>query len=252
MLGGHSHELNQMKVQSTWVVNSGEWWKSYSRIDLDYDPETGKAIVLTAKQVWLQQANPKSDRQVAQEIARWERSLGAEFHTPLGYTASGLQQPAGVHNFIVDCWLAMDSRADIALSNYGGFRQDIPAGPITREIIVGVMPFTNSLFRLTLTGDRLLAYLPKDGSIGMAGLRWQAGKFIVAKTGQPIDPQATYRVLINDYMYNTSPVLQGADPKPERVYEDWRQPVYDWLASHPSSKDKPLDALVDLQPRITP
>jgi len=252
MLGGHSHELGQIKVQNTWVVNSGEWWRGYSRIDLDYDPETGKAIVLAAKQVWLQQANPRSDRRVAQEIARWHRSMQAEFRVPMGYTASGLQRSAGLYNFVLDCWLAMDSRADIALSNYGSLRQDIPPGPITKETFVGVMPFTNSLLRLTLTGDQLLTYLPKDGSIGMAGLRWQGGKFIVAKTGEQVDPQATYRVLINDYMYNTNRMLQVADPKPERVYEDWRQPVYDWLASHPSSKDKPLETLVDLRPRNVP
>lgn len=252
MLGGHSHELGQIKVQNTWVVNSGEWWKGYSRIDLDYDPETGKAVVLVAKQVWLQQADAMSNARVAREIARWQRSMEAEFRVPIGYTAKGLQRPAGVYNFILDCWLEMDSRADIALSNYGSFRQDIPPGPITKETIVGVMPFTNSLLRLTLRGDALLAYLPKDGSIGMAGLRCEGGRFIVAKTGQPIDPQATYRVLINDYMYNTSPLLQEADPKPERVYEDWRQPVHDWFAAHPSSESNPLDALVDVKPRTIP
>jgi len=252
LLGGHSHELGQYKVKNTWVVNSGEWWQGYSRIDLDYNPETGKTVVLTAKQVWLQQAAPEADKDVAQGIARWRSSMEAEFQVPIGYTARGLQRPVGVYNFILDSWLTMDTRADIALSNYGGFRQDIPSGAVTRATIYGVMPFSNSLFRLTLTGDQLLKYLPEGDNIGLAGLRWQSTKFIVAKTGMPIDPKATYRVIVNSYMYDTSPVLQAADPKPERVYEDWRQPVFDWLTSHPTDKAKPLESLVDLQARSAP
>jgi 2',3'-cyclic-nucleotide 2'-phosphodiesterase (5'-nucleotidase family) len=144
----------------------------------------------------------------------------------------------------------MDSKAEIALTNYGSLRQDIPPGSITRATITGVMPFSDSLLRVNLTGNQLLEYLPKDGSIGLAGLSLRAGQYVVAKTGQPVDHEATYRVLVNDYMYNTSPVLQAADPKPEQVYADWRQPVYDWLVLHPSSEERPVEELVDSQPRV--
>ncbi len=252
MLGGHSHEFGQIKVQNTWVVNSGEWWDGYSRIDLDYDPETGKAVVLTAKQVWLQQAAPQSDEGVASEIARWQQLLPQKLQEPIGYTASGLERPVAVYNLVVDCWLAMDGKAEIALTNYGSLRQDIPPGSITRATITGVMPFSDSLLRVRLTGSQLLDYLPEDGSIGMAGLSLRGGEFIVASTGRAVDPQTTYRVLVNDYMYNTGPVLQAADPKPEEVYADWRRPVYEWLLLHPSSEGDPLEGLVDIKPRVVP
>lgn len=252
MLGGHSHEFGQIKVKDTWVVNSGEWWDGYSRIDLDYDPETGKTVVLTAKQVWLQQAAPESDEAVAREIDRWRALLPQKVQEPIGYTATGLQRPVAAYNFVVDCWLAMDGKAEIALTNHGSLRQDIPPGSITRATITGLMPFSNSLLRITLSGSQLLEYLPEDGAIGMAGLSLRGGECIMAGTGRPVEPQMTYRVLINDYMYETCPALQAADPKPEEVYTDWRQPVYEWLLLHPSSEGDPLENLVDVKPRVVP
>jgi len=252
MIGGHSHELDQMKVGDTWVINTGEWWKSYSRINLDYNPRTGKIVVLAANQVWLQQDKAPADRAVKAEIGRWKARLDKEYNTPIGYTAAGLKRPDGIYNFITDCWLAQDPDADFALCNNGGLRQDIAPGPITRATIFGVMPFNNALVRVKLTGAQLLAYLPQDGGfIGMAGLQYRGGQYLL-KTGKPLDPAATYRILMNDYMYNSDAALKAADPTPFFVSPDWREPVNNWLVAHPTSMDKPLDGLVDLQPRVVP
>lgn len=252
MLGGHSHELGQMKIGNTWVICTGEWWKSYSRINLDYNPATDKTVVLSANQVWLQQGKARADKAVKAEIDRWRARLDKEYNTPIAYTVAGLKRPHGVYNFITDCTLAQDPQADIALCNDGGLRQDIAPGPIAKSTIIGVMPFKNKLVRVTLTGAQLLAHLPKDGSfIGMAGLRCQGGQYLT-KDGAPLDPAATYRVLMSDYMYSRSAILKAADPQPVVTASDWRQPIYDWLAAHPTSRDKPLDELVDVQPRIVP
>ncbi|MHB0939408.1 MAG: bifunctional metallophosphatase/5'-nucleotidase [Armatimonadota bacterium] len=252
MLGGHSHELGQVKIGNTWVVNTGEWWKSYSRVNLDYNPATGNTVVLSANQVWLQQGKARADKTVKAEIDRWKARLDREYNSPIGYTAAGLKRPEAMYNFATDCWLAMDPQADIALCNGGGLRQDIAPGPISKSTIIGVMPFTNKLVRVKLTGAQLLAYLPQGGGfIGMAGLRCKGGQYFL-KDGKPIDPAAAYRVVMNDYMYNSSAALKAADPQPVITADDWRQPIYDWLAAHPTSKDKPLDGLVDAQPRIVP
>lgn len=252
MLGGHSHELDQMKVGNTWVVNTGQWWDSYSRVNLDYDPANGKTTVLSASQVWLQQNKARADRKVQAEIDRWKARLDKEYNSPIGYTAAGLKRPDAIYNFATDCWLAMDPQADIALCNGGGLRQDIAPGPITKSIIIGVMPFTNGMMRVKLTGAQLLASLPQGGGfIGMAGLRCTGGQYFV-KDSKLVDPAATYHVLMNDYMYNSSANLKAADPQPVLTTPDWRQPIYDWLAAHPTGKDKPLDTLMDAQPRIVP
>ena len=249
MLGGHSHEFDQRMVGHTWVVNSGEWWRGYSRIDLDYREKTGVTTVLAAKQVWLLQDHPAADAAVAAVIAGWKARLSSEYATVIGYTARGLARPDALFNFVGDCTLAMHPDADVALTNDGGLRQDIPAGPLTKATVIGVMPFTNALSRLTLTGAQLLDYLPKGGFIGLAGLRRVGAQYLVANTGKPIDPTARYTVLMNSFMYDTSPLLQQADPHPQQAAGDWRQPVLDWLAKHPTSKEHPLEELLDAKPR---
>ncbi|HEY3378480.1 MAG TPA: metallophosphatase, partial [Armatimonadota bacterium] len=125
MLGGHSHELDQLKEGKTWVVNSGEQWDAYSRIDLDYDQDSGKTVVLRAAQVWLQQTKPEANSAVAQAIARWQKTLDVEYGKIVGYTATGLARQDGIYNFVDDCTLAMDPLADVALTNDGSMRQDI-------------------------------------------------------------------------------------------------------------------------------
>lgn len=243
MMGGHSHEFDQRKEGNTWVVNSGEHWDGYSRLDLDYDKDSGKTVVLRAAQVWLQQSKPEVDAAVAKAIAGWQDKLAAEFNTVIGYTTTGLTERDALFNLVDDSMLAMDPTADIALMNDGGIRQDIPAGPITKGTIVGVLPFSDSIYRLTLSRQQLLDYLPA-GYIGMAGLRRAGGKFLLQKTGQPLDPAATYHVLLNNFMYDTSATLKASDPKPVTVWSDWRQPIYDWLAKHPSRKDTPLEGML--------
>jgi len=251
MLGGHSHELGELKVGDTWIVNSGEWWRAYSRIDLDYDPPSGKTVVLAARQVWLQQRAPMADAVVKKEIADWNGRLQSEFALPIGYTATGLTRPSGVYNFITDCWFTADPHADLVLSNNNGFRQDIPAGTITKATIHGVMPFENGLLRVKLTGEQLLAYLPQNGDfIGMSGLRRKAGQYVLLKTGQPLIPTAHYAVLMNSYMYAMSPLLTAADPTPTQVFGDWRQPVLAWLAEYQTSRKVPLEIFADQKARV--
>jgi 2',3'-cyclic-nucleotide 2'-phosphodiesterase (5'-nucleotidase family) len=250
MLGGHDHELTQTKVKNTWVVNNGLWWDSYSRIDLDWNAKTGKATVLVAKQVWLQQENTNADKAVADIIKRWRARFSDEYETVLGYTTRGLMRQDGIYNFINDITLAMTPDADVALTNNGGLRSDIPSGKITKATIISVMPFNNALTRINITGAQLLEYLPQGEFIGIAGLRYDGKQYLSMKTGKPVEPAASYTVLLNSFMYATSDLLKQADPKPQQAYADWRQPVFAWLAKHPTSKEQPLDALVDITPRI--
>lgn len=249
MLGAHSHEFGQMKVGNTWLVNSGQWWQGYSRIDLDFNPQNGRTVVLDTKQAWLQGEKPAADPDVQAEVSRWTRRIQAEYGQSLGYTATGLKRPWAAGNFVVDSWLAVHA-ADVALCNQGGVRQDIPAGEITKLTLIGLLPFDNALLRIKLTGAQLSAYNPAPESLLYGGVRRQGDTLIDLKNGQPVEAGKTYRVLINTFLYNTSAALKAADPKPEVVDAHWRNPVIAWLEKNPTSKEKPLETLVDAKARV--
>jgi 2',3'-cyclic-nucleotide 2'-phosphodiesterase (5'-nucleotidase family) len=255
MLGGHSHELAQAREPNsgTWIVNSGEWWRAYSRIDLNYDPSSGSTSLQSSRQVWLRQKKAESDPKLAKLVSRWQAKLDADpaFGRPLGYLASRLDLFWPVSNFVCDAWLEMDPESDIVLNNNGALRQNLEPGPLTRGALVGLLPFNNSMLRLRLSGQQILDRLPRgQGLIGMAGLARQAGSYILSKTKLALDPKASYHVLMNNYMVDTDPALQKADPKPVMVVKDWRDPIEQWLLKHPSSQAQPLEKILDSSPRL--
>jgi 2',3'-cyclic-nucleotide 2'-phosphodiesterase (5'-nucleotidase family) len=250
MLGGHSHELGQGKVQGyeTWVVNSGEFWRSYSRVDLDTNPKNGKTTVLSSKQVWLQTKNPPRDEALAELIAGWDRKLDKSLLDSLGYTATGLKLFWPLSNLICDAWLQSDSKAQIALVNRGALRQSIEPGVVRKKDVFGLIPFNDKIYRIKISGKLLKEYLAKE-ELGMAGIYKKGEAYHLSKGGALPDDLKTYQVLVNNFMYNVSKKLKEADPSPETVWENWREPVEEWLKKKRSGPSRPLETLLDLSPR---
>ncbi len=114
-----------------------------------------------------------------------------------------------------------DQGIDIAIQNGGGLRASIDDGPITMGEVFTVLPFQNTLATFQLTGADVIAALEngvsrvEDGAgrfPQVAGMRysWDAsaepGSRIVSveiETADgfvPIDPEAVYGVVSNNYM----------------------------------------------------
>jgi 5'-nucleotidase/UDP-sugar diphosphatase len=114
---------------------------------------------------------------------------------------------------------------DIALQNAGGVRTDLSAGNVTVGNIFTVLPFRNTLVRLTMTGaevkqtleDAITFVLASAGNTGAypyaANLRWTVDLNAAANsrfsnlefrngTGAwvPLSPTTTYRVITNDFL----------------------------------------------------
>ncbi len=132
--------------------------------------------------------------------------------------------------------------ADIALINGGGVRTDMAVGPVSVKDVHAILPFKNTLVRLTLTGAQLKAVLedavdglfssrPSTGAYPYAaGLRWTLD--ITQAKGKrfsdlqvrdangrytPLDLSARYQVATIDYLadghdhYAALRTIKGAD-----------------------------------------
>ena len=253
MLGGHTHEMTQQKIGNTWVVSCGQWWECYGRIDLEVDAGTGKSFVQSSKQVWmLQDRNSAvSDQDAKAEVERWREKVGREYGEVIGFTAAGLKRQWGICNLVTDSWLS-EHPADLAISNLGGFRQDLSPGEIRKLDFIGVMPFENSLLKMKITGEHLKKYVStmKKEILVFGGARRKGDELTILKTANVLEPASTYTLLTNSYLYGLSPELKTADPKPETVSDDWRKPVMEWLRKNPTSTEKPLEKIIDVAPRI--
>jgi 2',3'-cyclic-nucleotide 2'-phosphodiesterase (5'-nucleotidase family) len=254
MLGGHSHELAQRREpkSGTWIVNSGEWWRAYSRIDMDVNTVTGKALVLSSRQSWVR-GNREPDSKVKKLVDAWQARLEADpaYSRALGFLAAPLPRFWPASNFVCDAWLAMDPKSDVALNNDGAMRQDLEAGALTRAKLTSLLPFSDGLLRVQLSGAELLEILPGEGErMGLGGIRREGGGYRLMKTGKALEPAARYQVLVNSFMAATMPKLKKAALGAANVADDWRDPLEAWLRKHPSGAASPLDALIDAKPRL--
>jgi 5'-nucleotidase/UDP-sugar diphosphatase len=116
-------------------------------------------------------------------------------------------------------------RADVAIQNAGGVRIDIAQGNITVGTVYTLLPFRNTLVRLTVTGaelkqaleDAIAFVLAASGNTGAfpyaASLRWTVDlnrpandRFSnleiknAAGAWVPLNPAATYLVITNDFL----------------------------------------------------
>jgi 2',3'-cyclic-nucleotide 2'-phosphodiesterase (5'-nucleotidase family) len=220
------------------VCNSGSFLRSYCRIDLTFTHTalTAHAIKMTAVEQPLADPPPPADAVLSPIVAAAEHSanqIGGEVlveNTAL--LKRGRAGPLG--QVVVRAWLDALPYAQVAITNAGGLRQDLAAGPVRVRDVVSVLPFNNYLLVVDLTGAQLKAVLESEESI-VAGVAFkvatQDGKRVVSEmadsAGQPIPPERRVKVVINDFMYRGGDRYQFAkyDPEPEETAIDWREPV---------------------------
>jgi len=150
--------------------------------------------------------------------------------------------------------------AEIALLNAGGVRIDLAAGDITLGKAYALLPFKNTLIRLSMTGREIVATLEDatdnalvNHSTGAypyaAGLRWQVDtaqpkgqRFSHLEVRQnsggyaPLDMSKTYRVIASDFIadggdrFDTLKTITGS--RRENTYLDYAEPFADYVRRH--------------------
>ncbi len=245
--GGHCHRRVSRVVDGVALIESGAYMQAYVRVDLDWDSTTSTVVDIQAQVHDNQGGAP--DRAVAEVVARWRAQTDDALSEVVGYARRKIPRRSNaMFNMVTDAWLAAYPAADVALANRGGFRQDIPAGEITLSTIVGVLPFNNVLIDVELTGAQLIENIECCSPV--VGGMTTIGGYALAD-GTPIDREATYHVLVNDFMYAGGDDFrfQAHDPDAYNTAIDWRQPVIDWLRSLETSPDDPLDDHLDVAAR---
>ena len=165
----------------------------------------------------------------------------------IGYLEDEIpQQSDEMAALITQSWL-WAYPADVAITNWGGMRDRIPAGEVTISDIVSVMPFENVLMDVTLTGAELSKVLASGDHLpAIAGLNWKGNQWVFTESDTLLDSEATYHLLVNDFMYAGGDNYRIAefDPEAYNTAINWRQPVIDWIMAQDSSLEQPLDQAI--------
>jgi 2',3'-cyclic-nucleotide 2'-phosphodiesterase (5'-nucleotidase family) len=222
VISGHSHKEYTTTIAGKQVIQAGNYAKALGVVELAVDRKTDQVVSSSSRLVRNDEAGIQPDAKVAGMVAKFHAAVAPRTDkvvTTLKAPLTRTPSPAGETNLgatIADAQRAM-AKADVALMNPGGIRQDIATpGPLKWGTVFGVQPFANIVTKLQLTGADLLATLeqqfpatgePKilqiSGMTVHMDLTKPIGHRIVKVTmedGSALDPAKTYSVAANSFL----------------------------------------------------
>jgi len=238
IVGGHSHTLlandgeaaypYPVMVGDTPVVQAYAYSKYVGHLTLTFE---GGDVVRAKGGPVLLDASIAPDPDLAARIGELSAPLDEMRKEVIGEAAEAIEgsrevcraRECEMGNLVADAMLdrVAGQGIDIAIQNGGGLRASIDAGPVTMGEVLTVLPFQNTLATFQLKGADVIAALENgvsqvaDGAgrfPQVAGLKYAfdtdkpAGErvsdvMVATEDGwQPIDPEATYGVVSNNYM----------------------------------------------------
>ncbi|WP_261130960.1 5'-nucleotidase C-terminal domain-containing protein [Bacillus sp. Marseille-Q3570] len=220
IFAAHNHVKVNAVVDGKLIVQAWEYGKAFADVDLEIDPVTNDIVSKSAEIVDVVQNGIEPDPEVTELLDYYLELVGPKLNEVVGeaaidleggYASTGLVGDNALGNLIAEGMRA-EMGSDFALMNGGGIRDDLDAGEITWGELYNIQPFGNTLVQVDLTGDDLRQVLNAQFSsygpdVSIAGFRytWNEETWEVMglylPDGTPVDPEATYTVVVNNYMY---------------------------------------------------
>lgn len=220
LITGHAHvgTPEPIRVGNTLILSTDSGGIDVGKLVLDVDRAAHTHKVKSFELKTLYADEWKADPATEQVIDRWNKQLAKTVSQPVGETpvtltrAYGESSPLG--NLFTDAMLVAAPDAQLALTNSGGLRADIGAGPITYGDIISTFPFPNELTVMDLSGKALKELMEhgaflSNGVLQMssgAEMRYASGKPVGQRVtaftlnGQPVIDSQTYRVATNTFL----------------------------------------------------
>jgi 5'-nucleotidase len=215
IVSGHTHSFVDAVIRGIPIVQSRSSGRSVAVIDIPLGARTASDTVAARVRDVLPDSLPPEPR--AAEIARRALSAVADKVNRSVATIAEPMRRTGeqyaLGNLIADA-MRWAGKGDVAVMNNGGIRADMQAGPATYGSLYEIQPFANTLYRVRIRGSDLLAYLEKrvaraqpsdhfSGVVVSYSTARPVGSRIESVTvgGRPLDPQAEYSVVMNDFMF---------------------------------------------------
>ncbi len=244
--GGHCNELFAEERSGIILIEGGDSMASYAQVIFQFDTATD-SVVDAAYSIEVNEGG-SPDPIIADITSEWLALTNDELDVVIGSTDNGVaRRSPEMQSLITEAWLWAYPTGDVAITNLGGMRADIPAGEITLADLIAVMPFNNVIIDVSLSGEQLIETLSRARNAAIGGTHRSGSDWILTKTGTTIDPGATYHLLVNDFMYaggDDFTFLAQFDPAGYDTAVNWRQPIIDWMITQDPSATSPLDEAI--------
>jgi 2',3'-cyclic-nucleotide 2'-phosphodiesterase (5'-nucleotidase family) len=250
-VAGHTHAVIAHRIADIAVIESYASGRAFGRVDLRVAADGH----VTSAKIWKPQLLCTGDEQstpipvadckpadyeggpvvadaaiktiVDEALAK----AGARRSEKLGVTVAatilksyGTESAEG--NLFGDLMIAARPEVQVAVTNGGGLRADIPAGPLTYGQVFEAMPFDNRFAVVDLKGAHLRKLVSSNLQRGGAILSWgglaakarcKANKLEITITvgGKPLDDNKSYKLATSDFLASGGDGLIGRLKLPE-------------------------------------
>jgi len=227
IVGGHSHTALRAATSEgkTIIVQTGAFAANLGDLELVIDPATKAVSAAPTRSVELlpiaAAKGAQSDlvKQI-QTIVDERKDIGRKYTERIvGRIVAPLDNPraeCGLGNLIADSLLEygriQNWKSDVSFYNFAGVRAPLAAGEVSYGKLYEVLPFTNVVVSLDMTGLQLRAVFEAaagGGRLHVGGARYSyrfeapIGSRVRSVTvgGTPLDDTRLYHVVTIDYLY---------------------------------------------------
>ncbi|MBI5743787.1 MAG: bifunctional metallophosphatase/5'-nucleotidase [Elusimicrobia bacterium] len=247
VIGGHNHTglLKGWTDPQSGVLIAESFYglTDVSKISLEFDDTTGKLTRVSDELVPLWTDTTGEDAAVLEILKGYSATVDKEMGKvigssdfDLGVSTVGLDSPIG--NWFADA-MRRQAGTDAAFQNTAGIRASLSKGEVRIRDVFQVMPFENTLVKLTMTGDQLARLMADNLRGGFSKLQISGIKVTFRQTpegpkdikiernGAEVKPGDKLTVATNNYL--TTGGTGGKVFGEAEKSEDTMQPIRDLL-----------------------
>lgn len=223
IVAGHIHQGVAHEIAGIAVIESYSGGRAFGRVDLTFD-RTERRV--TARRIFpphdmaseiYEGAPVVPDPAIEQTLAPAVEGASVLKATPVGVTLDTpiTRQPgseSALGNLFADLMRQAAPASDAAITNSGGVRRDLPAGPLTYGAFFEAIPFDNRLVSLTITGAQLRRVFENNFRqttvrLPVSGLRVRSGcesgalrVTLVRDSGAPVRDDERLVIVTGDFI----------------------------------------------------
>lgn len=219
IVSGHSHQKVEGEVNGVPVVQAYKNGRNLGYVNLNFNKDNELSITTELDDISKRKDSLSVDENMKNKLAEYETELGpimsdkiADLEVDLAHDRDSGITPMGA---TVAEAMRQIANVDIAITNGGGVRAPLEAGPITVGDLYTILPFDNTLFTMEMKGSNIIKVLehgvePENFGWGQhAGVKiWytpgaEKGKKITSvrlDDGTKLEDDKYYTVVTNDFM----------------------------------------------------
>ena len=218
VLGGHAHKIVQNEyINGVLYVESGCYTDNVSKISIETDDKTGKVVSAKSELIPLIVAKVGEDKEIKDFLEKQIREPNVD--VVIGQVSEVLYKKptsADRKDSPLNTWIANLIKeyagTDIAFTNNGNARMDMPKGALTRRTLIEIVPFDNKVTKVKVSGKFLKKFI--QTGLSPRNLFTYSGLQITYKlnkkgepksikilfNGKPLKNKKIYEVATNSYI----------------------------------------------------